>query len=176
MKKIVLVYGLIAGAIMVAMFLITSLFSDSIGHGNTAYVIGYTTMIVAFALIFFAVKNYRDNIGNGAISFGKAVGIGMLIVLVASVLYSLLWMLIQHFMMPDFYEKYAAYEKASMLASGASAQEVQEMEKTMDSMMAMISNPIFKFLFTLLEPLPVGIIITLISALILRKKTVATAQ
>ncbi len=176
MKKIVLVYGLLSGVIMAAMFLITSLFQDSIGHDKGAYIIGYTTMIIAFSLIFFAIKNFRNNKGNGTISFGKAVGVGMLIVLVASVIYSLSWMLIQHFMMPDFYEKYAAYEKASMLASGASAQQMQEMQKSMESMMSMISNPIFKFLFTFLEPLPVGIIVTLISALILRKKNVVAPQ
>jgi hypothetical protein len=175
MKKIALVYGLIAGGIMIAMFLITIPFQDSIGFDKGA-VIGYSTMIIAFALIFFAIRNYRQNQGNGFISFGKAFGIGMLIVLVASVIYSLSWMLIQHFMMPDFYTKYAAYEKATMLASGASQQQMLEMQKSMDSMMSMLSNPVLEFLFTLIEPLPVGIVIALISSLILKKKNVVAVN
>lgn len=172
MKRIVLVYGLIAGAIMAIMFLLTTFVGEKIGFEHSMLV-GYTTMVIGFTLIFFAIRNYRENLGNHAISFGRAFGIGMLITLVASVIYSLSWMLIHKFMMPDFYQNYAAYQMETMKAAGASAQEILEAQKGMDDMIAMVANPVFEFLFTLLEPLPVGILVTLISSLILRKKAVA---
>jgi hypothetical protein len=175
MKKITLVYGLIAGAIMAIMFLITAGFRDQIGFDNGA-LIGYTTMVIAFALIFFGIRNYKQNIGNGTISFGRALSIGLLISLVASVIYALSWMLIHKFMMPDFYEKYAAYEKASLQAENASPEKLQALQQSMEGMMKMVANPVFEFLFTLIEPLPVGIIISFVSALILKKKAVVPAS
>ena len=67
MKRTVLVYGLIAGAVLSLMLMVTLPFQEAIGF-DTGAVIGYTTMVAAFLLIFFGVKSYRDSVGGGAVS------------------------------------------------------------------------------------------------------------
>jgi hypothetical protein len=81
MKKIVLTFGLIAGAILSVMMLITIPFQDQIGFNG--YVVGYTTMVLAFLLIYFGVRSYRDNVAGGTVGFGRALAIGTLITALA---------------------------------------------------------------------------------------------
>ena len=67
MKKIVLTFGLISGALMSGMMLTLMIFIDRIGidHGM---VIGYTTMVLAFLLVFFGIRSYRETVGDGRIT------------------------------------------------------------------------------------------------------------
>ena len=144
MRKTIFVYGGISGGIMAAVFLITMNFMHDKVSGETGMVVGYTTMILAFTLVFFGVRSYRDNQQNGAITFGRALGVGSLIMLVASVIYVLSWMLVQHYMMPDFYEAYAAHQKEALIASGASPEQLAEASKNAQWMLSIAKNPIGK--------------------------------
>lgn len=171
MRKIVLTYGLIAGGIMAAMLLVSGLL---MGDGNFAkygMAFGYASMLLAFTLIFFAIRTYRQQNDN-TISFGRGVGIGMLIVLISGILYVIGWAFIYHFIVPDFLDKLAAGEIARLQEAKASAEEIVQVNQQIDSYREMYSNPITFSLITFIEPLPPGILVTLISALILRKKKV----
>src|SRR5688572_23495497 len=95
MKKIVLTFGLIAGAILSAMMVITLPFHDQMGF-DRAQIVGYTTMVAAFLLIFFGVKSYRDNVAGGLVTFGRAFLVGSLISLVASGCYVATWQVIYY--------------------------------------------------------------------------------
>lgn len=86
MQKIVLTFGLIAGAILSAMMLLTLPFMDKIGF-DKGEVIGYTTMLLAFLMVYFGVRSYRDNVAGGSVAFGRAFLVGLSITLVASVCY-----------------------------------------------------------------------------------------
>ena len=90
MKKTVWTFGLISGAILSVMMLVTIPFESSIGY-DRAEVIGYTTMVLAFLLIFFGIRSYRDNVGGGSVSFARAVAVGLLITAVASMCYTATW-------------------------------------------------------------------------------------
>lgn len=169
MKKTVLVYGLIGGILMSVLMVVVTLFSDKIGFSN-AMIVGYTTMLLGFTFVFVGVKSYRDKVGNGSISFGRAMGVGSLIALIASLLYPIGWMIVRHTMMPDFYQKYANYEMEMMKAAHATAEEMTKAKLDMENMMKMISNPVMEFIITLTEPLPVALLVTLVSALILKRK------
>ena len=85
MKKIVLTFGLISGALLSAMMVAMIPFIDQIGmdHGM---VIGYTTMVLAFLLVFFGIRSYRETVGDGPISFGRALSVGLLIMAIAVLL------------------------------------------------------------------------------------------
>lgn len=107
MKRIVWTFGLIAGAIMAAMIFITMAFQDQIGT-DKGEIIGYTTMILAFLMVYFGIRSYRDNVMAGTIGFGRAFKVGILITLVASACYVAAWELVLHTLAPDFAEKYAA--------------------------------------------------------------------
>lgn len=175
MKKIVLTYGLIAGAIMSLMMLITF---TVIGcdFSIRGMIIGYTSMILAFTLIFFGTRNYRDNFQHGIISFGRAFGVGILIALIASVIYVIVWMIFQHFMYPDFYEQYGNKQMEMLQTGGASATELASAKKDLEFMKDVGNKPVLIFFFTLLEPFPVALLGTLISALILKRKTIPSVQ
>jgi uncharacterized membrane protein YqjE len=86
MRRIVLTFGLIAGALLSVMMLITLPFHDEIGFDRSA-IVGYTTMVLAFIMVFFGVRSYRDNVAGGTVSFGRAFIVGLLITAIASVCY-----------------------------------------------------------------------------------------
>ena len=170
MKKTVLTFGLIAGAIMALMMFCTLPFLDKIGF-DKGEIIGYTTMVAAFLMIFFGIRSYRENIGGGKISFARAFAVGILITVVACLCYVVAWEIIYFNFMPDFGEKYASYVIGKLKASGASQQVIEAQMQQMKSFKAMYDNPLVNSAISFLEPFPVGLIVTLISALILRKKS-----
>lgn len=169
MKKTVLTFGLISGFIMIALMTLTLALSDRIGFGHNL-VLGYTILIAGSLLVFFGIRSYRENIGGGQISFGRAFAVGILITLIASVCYVVTWEIIYFNFMPDFADKYAAYMIEKARAAGESAQKIQAIADQMKSMKAMLDNPFLNAAFTFIEPFPIGLIVTLISAAILRKK------
>ena len=169
MKKTVLTFGLISGFIMIALMTLTLVLSERIGFGHNL-VLGYTILIAGSVLVFFGIRSYRENIGGGQISFGRAFAVGILITLIASVCYVVTWEIIYFNFMPDFADKYAAYMIEKARAAGESAQKIQAIADQMKSMKAMLNNPFLNAAFSFLEPFPIGLIVTLISAAILRKK------
>ena len=169
MRKIVLTFGLIAGAILSAMMLITLPFQDQIGFDKGA-IIGYTTMVLAFLMVFFGVQSYRDSVAGGSVTFGRAFTVGLLITAVASVCYVTTWQVIYYRLAPDFGEKYAAYAVAKAKESGASDAQIAAKAKEMTELKEMYKNPLVNIALTLLEPLPVGILFTLVTAGVLSRK------
>ena len=169
MRKIVLTFGLIAGAILSAMMLMTLPFQDQIGFDKGA-IIGYTTMVLAFLMVFFGVQSYRDNVAGGSVTFARAFAVGSMITAVASVCYVTTWQVIYYRLAPDFGEKYAAYAVAKAKESGASDAQIAAKAKEMTELKEMYKNPLVNIALTLLEPLPVGILFTLVTAGVLSRK------
>ena len=170
MKKIVLTFGLISGVIMSALMTAVIVFAHQTDPAR-GMVIGYTIMVLSFLLIFFGVRSYRENIGDGYISFGRAVGVGFLIMLISCACYVATWEVVSHKFIPDFGEKYLAHSIERVRASGKPPQEIESEIESMRSMMQLYnSNIFFNMALTFLEPLPVGVLMSLISAAILRKR------
>ena len=169
MKKTVLTFGLLGGAVMAVMMFATLPFVDRIGF-DKGFIIGYTTMILAFMMVFFGIRSYRENIGQGQISFGRGFAVGILITLIACVCYVVAWEILYFNFMPDFLDKYSAYVIEKARASGASQQAIDAQVQQMKGFKAMYANPLINAAMTFTEPFPVGLIVTLISAAILRKK------
>src|SRR4030095_1211237 len=101
----------------------------------------------------------------------KAFKIGIMIVLIASTIYVVAWLIDYYFFVPDYMEKYSAHVLDELKASGASQTEIDKQTKDMASMVAMLKNPFFNAMMAYAEILPVGLIVTLISSLILKRKT-----
>lgn len=169
MKRIVLTFGLIAGAILSVMMLLTLPFHDQIGF-DKGYIIGYTTMVLAFLMIFVGVKTYRDTEAGGKVTFGQAFKVGLLIMLVASACYVATWEIIYYKFTPDYLDKYAEYSIDKLKQSGASAEQVAAKAEEMAKFKVMYQNPLVNIAFTLLEPLPVGLLFTVIAAAVLSRK------
>jgi hypothetical protein len=172
MKRIVLTFGLLAGAIVAAMMAITLPLVNS-GKLEHSEVLGYSTMVLAFLLVFFGIRSYRENVGGGAITFGKAFQVGILITLICCTVYVISWEIIYINFMPDFVDKYAASSIAKARAEGASDAVIAKTAQEMAQFKKLYANPLFNVGMTFMEIFPVGLIVTLISAAILRRKTAA---
>ena len=169
MKKIVLTFGLISGGILSVMMLATMPFHDAIGN-DVALVLGYTTMVLAFLLIFFGVRSYRDNVAGGRVGFMKALGVGALIALVASACYVATWEAVYFGGKSDYIEKYQARELEKMRQGGASEAQLTAKQEEMQKFAEMYKNPLFNAALTFLEPLPVAVVFALVSAGILSRR------
>lgn len=170
MKKTVLVFGLISGAIAAAMMLATVPFEDKVSWEQGA-VLGYATIVLSALLIFFGVRSYRENVGGGHLTVGRGFAVGILIALISSACYVGTWEIIYYKLMPDFIDRYAAHMVERAKASGASPQKVEEAEKKAKDVKEAYGNPVTNVALTFMEVFPVGLVVTLASAGILRKKT-----
>ena len=171
MKKIVLIYGLIAGVIVGAMMMITMpLYESGTLKLDNGEWLGYTTMVIALSMVFFGVKSYRDNHQGGSITFGNALKVGLLITLIAALIYAFSWEITRLNMKGDFMALYGEKQIEKMKAGGATDTELVEAKKKMDDFAVMYRNPFIRFGFTLMEIAPVGIIISLMSSALLRRK------
>lgn len=170
MKKTVLTFGLISGGVLSLMMLCTVPFMDKIGF-DKGMVIGYTTIVLSFTLVYFGIRSYRDNVGGGNITFGKAFAVGILITLISCLCYVGTWEVIYYKFMPDFAEKYTKYAIGQLIASGASTEVIDAKLQEMKSFGEMLDNPLLNGLIAFTEPFPIGLIMTAISAAILRKKS-----
>jgi len=170
MNRLIITFGIIAGLIVATMLIITTLIYHSSGNIEGGAIYGYSSMLVAFSLIFVGIKKYRDQHGEGFISFGKGFKIGLFITLIASTIYVITWLIDYYYFMPDFMEKYSAQIIEKMQKDGVPQAEIDEQVKEMDDFGELYKNPFFNALITYVEILPVGLLISLISATILKKK------
>lgn len=171
MKKIIWVHGIIAGIIMGAMFFVTApLWDNGTMNMENGMWVGYTTMVIALSLVFFGVKSYRDNQRHGVITFGHAFKVGIGITIVASLLYALSWEVAYHTVSRGFTEEMTKSYIENMKSKATSEAEVQAVMADAAENKAMYENILFRFPMTLLEVFPVGLIVTLITAGLLRKK------
>jgi hypothetical protein len=169
MKRIVLTFGFIAGGILSVMMLLTLPFMHKIGL-ERAMVIGYTSMVLGFLMVYFGVRAYRDTVGNGRVGFGRAFAVGILITLLGSACYVATWEVIYNTMMPNFADDYAATVLKEARASGASEQQIAAKTRELAEFKEMYANPVMNVAMTFLEPLPVGLLLTLVSAGVLSRK------
>lgn len=170
MKNTVLKYGIIAGAIVSIFMIVTMPLMDENSDIKHSEILGYTVMLVAMSMIFIGVRSYRNNQLNGVISFGKAFVLGLYIALIASTMYVISWMLLSEFVVTDFMEVYWNSSVEQLQSSGLSQAEIDAQLEQMKSWMEMYKNPLVKFFITYMEILPVGILVSLVSAFILKKK------
>jgi hypothetical protein len=175
MKKTILVFGLISGVISSVLMIASVPFMSrpDFDHG---YVLGYTTIVLSLMLTFFGVRSYRDNVGNGQITFGKAFLVGLAITVISCCFYVATWEVIYFNFMPDFMDKYGAQVLQKMQASGATAAAIQQKSEELNNLKVMYKNPLFNAAMTFIEPFPVGLVITLLSAAVLKRKAAPEPQ
>ena len=170
MKKTVLKFGLISGAVISVLMLATMPFHDAIGFETAGLLVGYTTMVLAFLLIYFGVRSYRDNVAGGTVRFGRAFAVGALIGLVSAICYVATWEVVYFKFMPDFMDKYGAHVIEKARASGENETAIAKRKEEMAKFAAMYKNPAFNAAVTLAEPLPVALLIALITAGVLSRR------
>ncbi len=165
MKRITLIFGAVIGLILStnSIIHINMMYSNPDYQGND--VIGYATMVIIFSVIYFGVRNYRNNHLDGKIGFLNAFKTGALICFIASTFYVVIGLLHYYLFVPDFMDIYIDY-----IIRNSAAGEVEAKTAQMENFREMFKNPLFAILFTYIEVLPIGMIVALISAFIVKKK------
>jgi hypothetical protein len=172
MKNIVLRYGLISGVVLAALTSITlPLCLNGTIEMRDSQVLGYSIMALSFIAVFFGVRNYRDRQNGGTITFGKAFKVGILIALMTCAVYVVSWEIVFWGFMPDFGDKYATLVLEKMTKDGAAPAAIAEARANMEQFKQLYRNPFFNVGMTFMEVFPVGLIVTLVSAAILRRRT-----
>jgi hypothetical protein len=170
MKKISITYGLIAGLIAMSFMIVSTILWNENNNSNQSMIIGFIGMFISFIFVFIGIKKYRDKENGGNITFVNAFKIGFFIALITSSIYTIVWLIQVHFFMPDFMEKYAAKAIEEIKSSNLSAAEITEKVTEMELMRENYKILFYRICYTLMEILPIGIVIALISALILKRK------
>ena len=166
MTRYVLIYGPIAGAIA-ATVLTVSIAAGTSNH-TTSLWFGYLVMLVALSLIFVGMKRYRDVECGGVIRFGRAFALGLAIAAVAGLVYALFW---ETYLQVSGYDFMADYTKSvlqGMEKEGASLAAIQAKAAELHSMAESYQNPLFRIPMTFIEIFPVGFLVALLSAALLR--------
>jgi hypothetical protein len=164
MARIILIFGLISGVITILGILATFLLPNA--HGSVW--LGYLIMLVALSAILVGVRQYRDQTLGGTIRFWPALGLGLGIALVATLAYVLIWevyMALTHY---TFMDKYIEAQLAAKRAAGVTGPAYDALVKQMDAMRAQYANPLFRMMYTAIEILPVGLVVSIVSAALLR--------
>jgi hypothetical protein len=172
MKKTVLTFGLISGVMISVLMGGSMLFGNKFGSGHSmvSMALGYTIMVASFLLIYFGIRSYRDNVLAGQISFGRAFSCGILIALITCICYVAMWEVLYFKFMPHVMDSYFAAQIHKVQSSGLDPATTAARVAAIRHSQQMYQNPFVNMAYTFMEPLPVGLVITLISAAILRRK------
>jgi len=169
MSKIIIVYGLIAGAILAGMiFLMMAIVGDS-SDFERGESVGYISMAMAFSMIFFGIRSHRDKNLQGVISFNLAFRIGILITLIASICYILAWLTYFNFVDSTFIERYSEFFTNKLQSSGKPQEEITKELKAFHENMENYKSPGVMAVFTVLEVFPMGLIITILCSMLMKK-------
>jgi hypothetical protein len=169
MKKTVLIFGVISGAVSSGIMLATLPFVDKLDFDKGA-IIGYTSLVLSALVVFFGVRSYRDNVGNGHLGFGRGFATGLLITLISCACYVVTWEILYFKLMPDFGQKFATHMVDRVRDAGGTPQQIADMRRQADSFKQMYDNPLMNAAITFTEPFPIGLVVSVLSAAILRKK------
>jgi hypothetical protein len=175
MKKTILTFGLISGLMISVLMGGSLLLANKIGSGHSM-VLGYTMMVASFLLVYFGIRSYRDNNLAGQISFGRAFACGILIALITCICYVAMWEILYFNFMPHFMDSYWAAQIRSVQSSGLDPATIATQVAAIRHSAQLYQNPLVNMAYTFIEPLPVGLLMTLISAAILRRKARVPAQ
>ncbi len=177
MGRGILKYGVIAGLVVAAGMWGTLLaFGDEMPHGMLGMALGYLTMLVALSAVAMGIKRHRDVDRGGVIRFWPAFGMGLAISFVAGVFYVLAWEAAQATVAHDFAGNYAASVIAQAKANGADAAAIAKLTAQMEAFKLQYANPLFRLPMTFAEIFPVGVLVSLVSALVLRNPRALPAR
>jgi hypothetical protein len=178
MLRIILIYGLI-GAVIVGGPLLWGMLAFDVNSGKmpeNGALVGYATILVALTGVFLGVKHYRDKEKGGVIKFLPALGVGLGISAVASLGWVIAWEISLAVTKFDFVTAYYGAMIEQAQADGATAEKIAQMRTEQEGFASMYSNPVIRMGITFVEMFPIGVVISLISAALLRNSRFLPAR
>lgn len=176
MTPVILRYGIIAGLIVSLPWLVYMLTLPADGKMTHSMLLGYTLMLLAFSMVFVGIKRYRDHSLGGTIRFGKALLLGLGISAVASLMYVVGWEICMAYSQYDFIQAYSKFIVEDARARGAGPAELEQAAQQAGEFASMYRNPVYRMAFTFIEIFPVGLLVSLISAALLRNSRLLPAR
>lgn len=176
MLRTILKYGLIAGLIVAGFEIATFTAFSGMPPLKYGMLIGYTTMLIALSAVFVGIKHHRDVDRGGVIGFWPAFGIGLGVSFVAGIFYVVGWEAVQAMTQMDFASSYAQAILASEAAKGASAEALAKLSADMEAFKVQYADPLFRLPMTFAEIFPVGVLVSLVSAGLLRNSRFLPAR
>ena len=176
MLRTILKYGVIAGVVVGGFELLTFVAFSGMPPLKYGMVIGYTTMLIALSAVFVGIKHHRDVDRGGVIGFWPALGVGLGVSFIAGIFYVAAWEAVQAMTHMDFASSYAQAIIASEKAKGASAQTLAKLTADMETFKVQYANPMYRLPMTFVEIFPVGVLVSLISAALLRNSRFLPAR
>ena len=173
MTSLIVRYGIVAGLIVTVPMLLQMLIRGAL---TESLLLGYAIMIVALTAVFLGIKQYRDKQLGGVIRFLPALGVGLAISTVACVFYVVGWEISLAYCNCDFIGHYSNAMIEAAKARNASAAELQQAVTEADSFAKMYANPLVRMPITFIEMFPVGVLISLLSAGLLRNSKFLPAR
>lgn len=171
MKKYVLKYGLLSGVVLAVLGAATVPFEHLLKTSNgVAMAVGYTMMVLSFLVVFVGVKQYRDTDLGGFISFGRAFAAGALMMLITCACYVAMWEVLVATVEKNFAHDYTASLVKQAEHSGLQGAALDAKIAEARHFEVMYANPLYRMSMTLLEPLPVGLVMVLVTAGFLRRR------
>ncbi len=174
MKRITFKYGTYSGILMVLCFLTPYFIWGKDTDLSKGEIIGYISMVVCLSGVFFGIKNYRDKKQNGYITFGNALGLGLEISGVASIIFGIYNYVLYKFLAPDLSQRLMDYYKNKIINSGQSKEIIAKQLQEMQSQAGFYGNPIIMGLVMIVTVFAIGLAVSLISAAILKRKGMTT--
>lgn len=167
MKRTVLRYGLFSGLAILALFLLEFLLFSKDNY-SAREVFGYTSIVLSTVFVFFGIRHYRDKVNGGQLSFGRGMKVGVLIILIPSLVFGLFNLVYVEVINPGFMDEYYQYQLGKMQQT-MSPTEFQAARSKIESEKEMFSNPVFSSAVMFFTVFVIGVIITVISSLVLRR-------
>ena len=168
MKKTVLTFGVLSGLVSSALMLGTVPFMHRIGF-DLGLVVGYTGIVLSFLLVSFGIRSYRERSG-GALTFTRGFTVGILITLISCVFYVATWQLIYFKLQPGFMDQWEAHAVERVRAEGGGPEKIEATRRQLRSFKEAYDNPLTNAAYTFIEPFPVGLLVTVVSAAVLRRR------
>ena len=169
MKNAAVRFGLASGALAAAMMLATFPLIDAIGFEKTD-LIGYTTMVLSALLVYFGVRSYRTQTGDG-ITFGRGFTVGILITLVSCLSSVAAFQIVYFKVTPEYGDRFAACMVERARAQGERPEKIEETAKQAQVLKRLYDNPATNAALTFVLHFPIGLVTSLISAAVLRKRS-----
>lgn len=169
MKKTVWTFGLLSGVISIILMSITvpALREQRMTMADT---LGYSSMLAAALLIFFGIRSYRQNAGQGRLGFVEGLKVGALITLISCTCYALAFQILYFVVVPDFGEVFQACMVKRATLGGASMEEIAKTAEQAATIKGLYDRPLSNAALTFAMTLPVGLAASALAALILRRR------
>jgi hypothetical protein len=175
LTRTILFYGII-GALVVGALMVAGMMAGGMNGGENGLVVGYLTQLIALTVVFLGIKQHRDNVLGGVIKFLPAFGIGVAISAIASLGWVIAWEIVQVMSGIDYGAMMLKSSVEQARASGASDAEIQKITTDMTNFAEMYKNLLVRAPMTFVEMFPVGVLVSLICAGLLRNSRFMPAR